>query len=357
MTIVPVVLAGGRGERLWPMSREARPKPVLPLVGDAPLLRTTCDRVAPLAGDGRVRVIGVEGMDEALRASVPQVGPEDLWLEPLGRNTGPSIAWVLAELADQPADAVLAVFPADHTILDEDGLRAAVRRAADAALDAGRIALLGIRPDRAETGFGWIEMGEPLAHGLSSVARFLEKPSAEAAAGLLNRGGMLWNSGIFVMPIAAGRRLVAAVSPPLGEFMRALPQAGTARRPGKGDRERLTTAFAAVEPVPFDIAVMERTEARAVLPVDIGWNDLGTWEAVWEARTRDAAGNSISTGSLALEATDCLIEGEDVRVAAFGVRDLIIVAAGGAVLVCPRDRAAEVRRVASLWDANGGRNG
>ncbi|MFQ5767908.1 MAG: sugar phosphate nucleotidyltransferase, partial [Acidobacteriota bacterium] len=226
----------------------------------------------------------------------------------------------------------------------------AIRRAAVAVSRGDRIALLGIRPDRPETGFGYIQAeGDSLCSGLLQVRRFLEKPDAGLARELAKRPDTYWNSGIFIVPLAAARRIIQESSAVLGDFMASLPPPGTSRLPGQTGRERLVGAFAGVEPVPFDSAVLEKSRKTVLLPVEAGWSDLGSWEAILESSPRDERGNSISDGSLAVEAEGCLLKAEKGRIVALGVRDLIVISWGESVLVCPRDRAQEVRNlVASL---------
>ncbi len=344
MRIVPFILAGGQGNRLWPASRQGRPKQFLPLLGGNSLLRRTFDRVAPLADGGLLVVITVEGQEEHVAQCLPELAPERIWSEPVGRNTAPSIAWALREAARDHAGDVAAFFPADHMVRDDQALREAVRAAAAAAQAAGSIALLGVPPTRPETGYGYMEAGPAEDAGARPVTRFLEKPRLDAARDLLERDDVFWNSGIFVIPVGAGLAAVREASATLARFLDALPPPGGARRLEGPDRAALAAAFAAVPPCPFDVEVMERTMRRIMLPLaNAGWSDLGSWAAIWEVGEPDASGNVLAGPARAVDAQGCLLASDGPAVAALGVRDLVIVAWSGGVLVCPRDRAQEVK--------------
>lgn len=357
MNIRPCILAGGQGTRLWPASRPEHPKQFLPLAGTRSLIRETYQRVLPL-GDGQCPVVvSIEAHEALVQRELAELPADRIWLEPEGRNTGPSVAWALHELQRDDASAVAAFFPADHHVGQPEALRAAVHRGAAVAARTGGIALLGARPDRVEAGYGHIEYGEPVADGVHRVRRFLEKPDPETAGQLSRRDDILWNCGIFIVPVAAGLDLVRAASPALAAFLDALPAPGLARRPGTPERAGLRRAFESVESVPFDVAVLEPAEGCLVVPVEAGWSDLGSWQAVWEVGSRDARGNRVSPGSVVVDADGCLVQATGTRVAALGVKDLVIVAWGDAVLVCPRNRVQEVRQVVGplgTSPANGG---
>jgi mannose-1-phosphate guanylyltransferase/mannose-6-phosphate isomerase len=342
--IVPFILAGGQGTRLWPASRPGKPKQLLALAGETPLIRRTYERVNPLAGGGPVYVVTDADNREAVERALPEVRPEQVWIEPQGRNTGPSVSWALHEAEPEHAGEIAVFFPSDHVFQDPSGLRQAMQAGA-AAARGGRIALLGVRPTRPETGYGYIEGGGADSSGVREVRRFLEKPSGATAAALMKRTDVFWNSGIFIVPIGTGLDLVRSASPELARFVEALPGPATARRAEGPGRPQLAAAFASVSPVPFDMAVLERTSQRALVPLEGGWSDLGSWQAVWEAGPQDETGNVVGRGGLALESEGCLLAGDGRTIAALGVKDLVIVAWGDAVLVCPRDRAQDVRKI------------
>ena len=347
MRILPIILAGGSGNRLWPASQPALPKQFLHLMGSRSLLRETFERVETLGDEQAPVILSIERHDRLIRQELAELEPDRIWLEPAGRNTGPSVAWALHEIGPEDGGTVAVFFPSDHHVARPEALRAAVRSAAQAASRTGRLALLGARPDRPETGYGYVETGAELSENVHEVKRFLEKPDAATAGLLSNRQDVLWNCGIFVVPVTPGLELVREVSPSLARFLDGLPEPGSACRPGQPGREQLERAFDAVEAVPFDVAVLERTERCLVVPLEAGWSDLGSWQAVWEVGPRDESDNLIDPGSVAVETAGCLVRAEGSRIAAIGVKDLVIVAWGNAVLVCPRDRAQEIRRLAA----------
>jgi mannose-1-phosphate guanylyltransferase/mannose-6-phosphate isomerase len=346
MKIVPVILAGGSGTRLWPASQPDSPKQYLALLGGASLIKATYERVLPLAGEGQVYVVTVEGHEGLVAGALPGLPTENIWSEPEGRNTGPSIAWALHELQLRHAGDVAVFFPADHVVSDDEALRTAVRRAAGAAGEAGQVGLLGVRPKRPETGYGYVETGGPEDGGCLAVTRFLEKPDRAMAEQLMAREDMFWNSGIFALPVAAGLGLVRAADQGLADFLDGLPAPGTGRGRGDAAREQVASAFDGVMPVPFDIAVMEKTPHRLLVPLDAGWSDLGSWQAVWEQGVADGDGNVVGPGGRVEESSGCLVTGDGRKISVLGARDLIVVAWGDSVLVCPRDRAQDVRILA-----------
>ena len=344
--IVPVILAGGVGTRLWPASRRDSPKQYLALLGGDSLIKATYERILPLAVDGQVYVVTVEGHASLVASQLPELAPENIWCEPAGRNTGPSIAWALHELQQRHAGEVAVFFPSDHVVADGEALRQAVTTLATAAGETGQVGLLGVQPERPETGYGYVEAGAAAPGKCRAVTRFLEKPDRATAEQLMARDDMFWNSGIFAVPVDSGTELVRAADQDLAEFLDGLPAPGTGRGPGDARREQVISAFGRVTPTPFDIAVMEKTPHRLLMPLSAGWSDLGSWQAVWEEGDADEDGNVVGPGGRVEESTGCLVTGDGRKISILGVRDLIVVAWGDSVLVCPRERAQDVRMLA-----------
>ena len=345
--IIPVILCGGAGSRLWPLSRQARPKQMLALDGGESLLRQTAARVA----DGRLfappTVVGSAAQADAIAREVPGLGA--LILEPAARNTAPAIA--LAAL-DAAPDDVLLVLPSDHAIADAAGLRDAVRRALPLARD-GWIVTFGMAPDRPETGYGYIRRGAPLAEGVFRADRFVEKPDSATAERFLAEGGHDWNGGIFLMRADAVIGGLATHAPDI------LAAARQAYELSARDGSRIlpdAAAFGAAPARSIDHALLEQAEKIAVAPVSIGWSDIGSWAALYDRGPFDADGNAIVGDVLALGSDGCMIRSDGPTVAAIGVSDLVIVATNDAVLVVPRDRAQLVRDIVDAL-AKGGRDG
>jgi mannose-1-phosphate guanylyltransferase len=355
---IALVMAGGGGTRLWPASTPDRPKQLIdPLLGtpSRSLLRDTIERLEGLVARGDVYVVTTIDQVAAIEAAVPTLTPDRIIVEPRGRNTAPCIALSVVELharrGQEIDQATLLVLPADHHVADPEAFRH-LAAAACAHAEAGRsVVTLGIEPDHPATGFGYIERGdEPLAavpgdDGVEVFAArsFVEKPDFERARTYLRSGRHLWNAGMFIMPV--GR--IAE------ELQRHCPQtwnALTAARAGFEGARSLEQAYASVKAEPIDVAVMEKLDDLRVVPARIGWTDLGSWGAVYGIAAHDDAGNAVVTDGNAGDASATLIDvegslvwSEDAEVGVIGVRDLCIVVSGGRVLVCPRDRAQDVR--------------
>jgi mannose-1-phosphate guanylyltransferase/mannose-1-phosphate guanylyltransferase/mannose-6-phosphate isomerase len=326
-TIRPVILSGGAGTRLWPLSRADRPKQFLALAGDVSLLKATARRAAAWGAP-----IVVAGREQALavRAEVPDAR---LVLEPCARGTAAAIA--LAALAAAEGELLL-VMPSDHHIEDEAAFRAAVATAVALARD-GWLVTFGIAPDRAETGYGYIRRGEPLAAGAYRAARFAEKPDRATAEAWLAEGGWDWNAGIFLF---AREALLGALSEHAPEVLAAV----------EGD-------FAAAPNASIDKAVMEKAAKVAIVPATMGWSDIGSWEALHALGPLDGDGNLLTGDVVAPDSRGCLVRSEGPVVVALGVEDLVIVATERAVLVVPRGESQRVREAIEALEARRGRGG
>ena len=338
--ITPVILSGGSGTRLWPLSLPERPKQLLTLSGDLTMLQATASRTSDRARFAAPIVVANQAHADAIEAQLAEVGcsPAALILEPAGRNTAPAIA--LAALAAAPDD-VLLVMPSDHVIGDVGAFREALERAAPLA-EQGWLVTFGITPEHAETGFGYIKLGEPLAEGVHRVERFIEKPPLSTAQRMLREGGHAWNGGIFLFRAATYLEALAAHAPDILAPVKASHESG--RRAGirlHPDAAR----FADAPSDSIDYAVMEKADKVAVTPVSMAWSDVGSWDAVHALGAADARGTVADGDVLALEASNCLIRSDGPTVAAIGVSDLIVVATGKHVLIMPRGRSQDVKRL------------
>lgn len=335
----PVLLSGGTGTRLWPLSREAYPKQFLPLAGEDTMVQATWRRVAPLAGAAPI-VVANEEHRFLVAEQLRQIGAPTpaIVLEPVGRNTAPAIAAAALQALASGDDPLLLVLPSDHVVRNEAGFRDAVS-AACAAAEAGALVTFGIVPDAPETGFGYIqaETGE----GVRRVLRFVEKPDAVTAQSYLDAGGYYWNSGMFLF--RASRYLEE-----LGKFQSGIVasvSAAFAAAKRDGDFIRLDKeAFAASPSDSIDYAVMEKTSDAKVLPVDIGWNDVGSWSALWEVAERDADGNAHRGDVIAVDSRNTYAYAQRL-VALVGLDDVVVVETDDAVLVAHKDRVQEVKQV------------
>lgn len=335
--IHPVILCGGSGTRLWPRSRAARPKPFLDLLGGRTLFQRSLDRVGdpdrfapPLIVAGAVHVAAIEEQAETSAGA-------RLLVEPAPRNTAPAIALAAHALAP---DDIMLVCPSDHHIADEAAFLAGTERAAHLARE-GWLTAFGIAPTEPATGYGYIRIGEPLAGG-HRVDRFVEKPDRATAEAFLASGDHVWNGGIFCMQ--AGRYLeeLARHRPALAAGV----AAAMAQAEHRGWQCHPAPApFAAIAGESIDYAVMENTDRAAVVSADMGWSDIGSWDAVLAARARDAAGNSATGRADLVDCRNVLVESDGPRVSAIGLEDVVIVVDGDEVLVTTRAGAQAVGRL------------
>ena len=345
--ILPVILSGGSGTRLWPLSREAYPKQFLPLAGELTMLQATWQRVAAIAAHGPL-VIANEAHRFVAAEQLQQVGaqPQAIILEPLGRNTAPAIAVAALEATGNGADPLLLVLPSDHVIADEAAFRAAVQQAA-AAAEAGKLVTFGIVPTGPETGYGYIKAAP--GEGARAVERFVEKPDLETATGYVASGQYLWNSGMFLLRASRYLAELARLNPAMLDHSRTAWQ--RARR--DADFTRLDAeAFAAVPSDSIDYAVMEKTSDAVVVALDAGWNDVGSWTALRDVSTQDGDGNAHHGDVIAIDCRNTYAYAQRL-VALVGLDDVVVVETDDAVLVGKADRMQEVKDVVSRLKAEG----
>ncbi|HUT49009.1 MAG TPA: mannose-1-phosphate guanylyltransferase/mannose-6-phosphate isomerase [Alphaproteobacteria bacterium] len=352
-TIHPVILCGGSGTRLWPLSRALHPKQLLALTGTRSLLQETLARVADPAHFTPPHLLCNERHRFQIAEQLREAGVEAaaIVLEPAPRNTAPAVAAGALILAAVEPDALMLVLPSDHVIGDAQAFQSAVVSAADAA-EAGALVTFGIAPDGPQTGYGYIERGAALdgVDGAYSVARFVEKPNAKTAAAMIAQGGYFWNSGMFLFRARRYLDELAAHAP----AMLAAVEAAVAKGRQEQDFYRLDAAAYEASPSDsIDYAVMEKTADTAVVPADLGWSDVGAWSTLWEIGDKDKASNVIVGDVIAVEAKRSYLRSDGPLVAAIGVEDIVIVAAGDAVLVAPRDRVQDVKLVTDRLAAAG----
>lgn len=334
--VVPVILSGGAGTRLWPLSRESFPKQLLPLTSERSLLQETALRLG-----GRPIVVCNHEHRFIVTDQLREVGlePRAVTIEPFGRNTAPAAA-VAALLLEAEPDALMLVMPSDHTIADPDAFRRAIALAEPLARD-GRLVTFGIQPTEANTGYGYIKMGASLAGGYA-VERFVEKPDAETARGYVEAGNYLWNAGIFLFSPKALLAEMERLSPAILTGCRA------ALTEGEHDLSffRLAEApFAALVGQSIDYAVMEHTDKAAVVPVDMGWSDVGTWSALWQEGAKDAENNVLSGDVMTLGTSGSYIRSSRRLIAAVGVKDVVVVETDDAILIAGKGHDQEVKAV------------
>jgi mannose-1-phosphate guanylyltransferase / mannose-6-phosphate isomerase len=350
--VIPVILSGGSGTRLWPVSRESFPKQLWPLVSERTLLQETVLRAHGNSFTAPIVVANQEHrflIAEQLRAA--GISSPRILLEPVGRNSAPAIAAAAILVAEQDPDAILWLLAADHVITDTGALHADLATAAVAAR-TGRIVTFGMRPTAPETGYGYIAMGAPLAdaEGAYEVAEFIEKPDANKAMRLATDGRHLWNSGMFVF---SARTLLEELEAYAPDVLRAVGEA-MAERTSDLDFIRLgVKAFVASPSISLDHAIAEKSKRAAVVPADIGWSDVGSWGALWELGNKDAAGN-VAIGDVLLEnARNCYVRSDGMLATVVGLEDAVVVVTEDAVLAMHRDHAQDVKKIVDRLKAGG----
>ena len=352
--VTPVLLSGGSGVRLWPMSRELFPKQLLSLCSDQSMLQDTATRVAdPVNFEAPLVICNNEHrfiIAEQLRQA--GISPTAILLEPEGRDTAAAAAIAALRAQQSDPDAVILLLPADHRVSDAEGFRQAVLRALPVA-EAGDLVTFGIEPTRPETGYGYIRQGEALTlgQGLHRVAAFVEKPDLARAEAMLAEGGYAWNSGMFLFRAEAFLAELERLAPEVLAGARAALEAAS------NDLDfirRDAAAFATVPKISIDRAVMEKTSLAAVLPISIGWADVGSWAALWEIGDKDADGNVIIGDGVLQDAGNCYIRSEEGQLTAVvGLQDVVVVTTADAVLVAHRDQAQNVKQLVEKLRASG----
>jgi mannose-1-phosphate guanylyltransferase/mannose-6-phosphate isomerase len=352
--IVPVILSGGSGSRLWPLSRETHPKQFLPLADQDTLLQNTALRVAGLIDVAPLLVVCNQEHRFMVAEQLRAVGiqPAAVMLEPVGRNTGPAVAVAALYAQRDGADPVLLILPADHVIADAAGFCAAVAQAAPSA-EQGRLVTFGIVPTAPETGYGYIKAGAPLddsGSGVSVVERFVEKPDLATAQRYLDTGHYYWNSGIFLFRASAFLAELERLAPAmLAACQQALAAAGPTER---GFLWLNHEAFAAGPGDSIDYAVMEKTAQAVVMPLAVGWNDVGSWAALWEIGAHDRDGNISRGDVIAVDTRDTYVDATSRLVATVGVENLVVVETADAVLVASKERVQDVKAVVDRLKAS-----
>lgn len=335
-----LILAGGGGTRLWPLSRKGRPKQMVALTEHRTLFQITAQRLEGLMPPDRIYVATGQEMAETMHESAPEIPKENFILEPSGRDSGPAAGLGIYHIAQRDPEAVIAILSADHYIADEDHFKKALHIAHDVAQE-GNIVTLGIEPYEPATGFGYIERGV-LLHEMDGfkvyrAERFTEKPDVDTARAFLDSGVYSWNAGIFIMTAAQAKE----------EFSRQRPQMHKILERLTAYPAEIDALWEKIEKISIDFAIMEKARHMAIVPVDFGWSDVGTWAAVYNALPHDENGNAFRSeenGHLAIDASRNLYVG-DKMVVTIGVEDLVIVDTPDALLICHRDRAQEVKQI------------
>lgn len=342
--VYAVIMAGGSGTRFWPLSRRAWPKQFLALAGsEESLLQSTVRRIQGLVPSERILVVTSERHSGATRQQLPELPPENVLAEPAARNTAPCVAWAAGHISARDPKAVMMVLPADPHIGDEAAYRELLELSCNAAREAGLVTI-GVSPTRPETGYGYIETGEQLGHGVMRVQRFVEKPDLARAQDFLRDGRFLWNSGMFFFRADVILAEYERQLPDLYAFARGYCDAQAQGPAANYVSER----YAHLTSVSIDHGIMEHARDVRVAPGSFGWYDIGSWTTAWELADKDEQGNAVLTEATLIDSKNCYLRADGTKkklIALIGVEDLVVVDTEDALLIMPRERAQDVRSV------------
>ncbi len=348
-----VVMAGGQGTRFWPRSRRRRPKQLLNVVGETTMLAQTVARVSALIPAERTIVVAGEAYREPSREGLPQLPDENFLFEPIGRNTAACVAWAALWVRQRSPEAIMAVLPADHLIRNEPEFLRVLSVAARAARPFKRLVTIGIQPTHPETGYGYIHVGEDRCQidgrEVFRVGRFVEKPSRQRAEQFLAAGDYLWNSGMFVWRADSILHEVSRYLPQLAQELDAIERAMTSQ----ASTAVLAEVYPRLPSVSIDVGVMEQARDVWVVPADIGWSDVGSWRALSDFLAPDAMGNVVIGDQRGLDTAGCFIYSPNKLVATIGLADLVVIETDDVLLICPKTRDQDVRKLVELLEREG----
>lgn len=352
-----VIMAGGAGTRFWPASRRLRPKQLLAL-GPNPhesMLQAVVRRLRSVVSPERIFIATGTHLVDALQEQDLEIAPENILAEPMPRNTAACIGWANAVIQRRDPDAIVAVLSADHIALDEPAFQKSIENALISA-ESGTITTLGIHPTRPETGYGYIEVGNRSSNVAFDVVRFVEKPHLENAKKMLESKRFLWNAGFFFFETV---RMTEAIGKYMPQLAQGIDKINEGARTGQ-ESEVLRRVFPTLPSVSIDVGIMEKVEKLAVVPADFGWSDMGSWQTAWELSDKDDAGNVAPSGCVLISSHNNMVanwserhDTNDKVIALVGVQDLVIVQTDDALLVMPRERSQDVRRVVEALQASG----
>jgi mannose-1-phosphate guanylyltransferase len=348
-----VIMAGGQGTRFWPRSRRKMPKQLLNIVGETTMLEQTVSRISPLIPAERTLVVAGDTYRDAIQACLPQLPAENFLFEPVGRNTAACVAWAALWVRRRAADGTMAVLPADHLIGREAEFLRVVRVAAAAAQPLHRLVTIGIQPTHPETGYGYIraaaEQHEVDGQAVFRVEQFIEKPPRRQAEEFLAAGTYVWNSGMFVwraesiwLEIRRHLPELARLIEPLGDITAVEAQP-----------ELLRDVYARLPAVSIDVGLMERAQDVWVVPADIGWSDVGSWRALSDLLEADAQGNVVIGEQRGIDTSGCFIHSPGKLVAMIGLDNLVVIDTADVLLICPKERDQDVRKLVELLEREG----
>lgn len=359
-SVYVAIMAGGGGTRFWPWSREKRPKQILPILSKRSMIQETVDRIRSFASPENIFIVASRCHAEELHRQVPQIPRSNLLIEPLGRNTAPCLGLAALHIQRLNPEAVMVALPADHFIANRRGFLRTLKAAVEAAKKWNFLITLGIRPTEPETGYGYIQKGETFGKvkgmEIFRAQAFREKPTLRTAKAYLRQGNYLWNSGMFIWRVEVFLEALAKFLPRLyGEMMTLKTSLGTPR-----EGRALERFYARIKPISVDYGIMEKANNVSLIEAQFLWNDVGSWASLGKIWPKDKDGNAVPACRqagrgriLAIDSSGCLIRGEEKLIVVLGLKDMVVVEAGDAFLVCPWERSQEVRRILKALKSRG----
>ena len=348
-----VIMAGGQGTRFWPRSRRLRPKQLLNIVGETTMLEQTVARIHPLIPAERTLVVAGDAYRDLIRDCLPQLPDENFLFEPVGRNTAACVAWAALWVRRRAPEATMAVLPADHLIRDEAEFLRVLNVATVVAQPLNRLVTIGIQPTHPETGYGYIQVSEDQlqvdSHDVFRVAQFVEKPSRQKAEQFLAEGTYVWNSGMFVWRADSIWSEICRHLPQLAKDLERVAEISCADTLA----EVLKDVYPRLPSVSIDVGVMERAPDVWVVPADIGWSDVGSWRALGELLAADAQGNVVIGEQRGIDTSGCFIHSPSKLVATIGLNNLVVIETDDVLLICPKERDQDVRKLVELLEHEG----
>ena len=340
-----VIMAGGKGTRFWPLSREKKPKHLLNITGEKSIIQYTVDRVTPLVGKDNVLIVTGASHSDEIREQLPQLPVENILIEPVGRNTAPCIGLAATHIRKRSSDAVMFVLPSDHLIADTNSFLASLTTAREMAKRDNYLVTIGIKPEWPETGYGYMERGQ-IADTIGEtriyeVQSFREKPDPAIAETFFKNGGFFWNSGMFIWKASTILDTIKRLIPELYEGLLTIEESiGT-----ECEQDVLSEIYRDIKSVSIDYGVMEKTRDVFMIEGDFGWNDIGSWDALWDIMDKDEMGNAARGKVINFDTSNSLIYSPQKMVALIGVKDLIVVETEDALLICKRGSSQDVRKI------------
>lgn len=341
-------MAGGRGARFWPKSRENMPKHLLGITGKKTIIQETVGRIEPLIPTENVLVVtGATHAGEVMR-QLPHLPEKNIIIEPFARNTAPCIGLAAMHIKKRDPEGVMAVLPSDHYIADEEAFRRTLSIAGEMAQRGNHLLTIGIKPTRPETGYGYMERGEPAAiiggEEIFEVKSFREKPDLKQAEDFLQDGGFFWNSGMFIWKVSAILHEIERYLPDLYRGLREVEDALGA----DGENDIIYKVYQGLTPVSIDYGVMEKAGETLLVRGDFGWSDVGSWNALWEVFNKDEDGNAVRGRFIGVDSSNSLVYSPDKLVALVGMRDIVVVVTDDSLLICRRQSSQDVKKIVEI---------